>query len=280
MKRLARQIVLRAWRTLLPRRARNSLRLWTILDTPDFAPRMIEEFSAGPIIVLAPHMDDEIIGPGGTIVRHLRAGASVTFVLMTDGMAGDQRAKESLSEERKAESRRAAEIVGVSDLIFLDGPDGSLDDSPEIVAALEKIIASRKPAIIYASGLTDHHRDHWATNRILRKSLDRLSAGLSRNILIRGYEIWTPLPANRMADITQVVEIKRQAIEVFVSQTRLVDYAWTILGLNQYRSMIHLCGHGYAEAFLENTVDEYRELFDRISLKRPFAEKSPAATRE
>jgi len=41
--------------------------------------------------------------------------------------------------------------------------------------------------------------------------------------------------------------------------------------LNQYRSMIHLLGHGYAEAFFETTVDEYREFFDQISLKMPFS---------
>jgi N-acetylglucosamine malate deacetylase 1 len=270
MKRFVRRFVIGTWRTLVPKRARNSLRLWVALEIPDSAPRLINEFNDGPVLVLAPHMDDEIIGPGGTILRHLQANVSVTFVYMTDGMAGEPNAAKTLSEERKAESRRAAEIFGVSDLVFLDGPDGSLDDSPEIVAAVAKIISDRKPAIIYAPGLTDHHSDHWATNRILRKTLGRLRPELSRKLIIRGYEVWTPLPANRMAEITSVVQTKRQAIDVFVSQTRRIDYAWTILGLNQYRSMIHLLGKGYAEAFFETTVDEYREFFDQISLRVPF----------
>ena len=270
MKHLARQMVLRAWRTLVPKRARNSLRLWLKLEIPDTAPRLIEDFAGGPVIVLAPHMDDEIIGPGGTILRHLKANVSITFIYMTDGMAGEPNAKRTLNDERKAESRRAAEIFGVRDLIFLDGPDGALDDTTDIVTALGKILIDRRPAIIYAPGLTDHHCDHWATNRILRKSLDRLPQSLTRDLIIRGYEVWTPLPANRMTDITEVVQTKRQAIDVFVSQTRLVDYAWTILGLNQYRSMIHLHGHGYAEAFFETTVDEYRWYFDQISLTMPF----------
>jgi hypothetical protein len=73
-----------------------------------------------------------------------------------------------------------------------------------------------------------------------------------------------------MAEITEFAQTKRQAIEVFVSQTRLIDYAWTILGLNQYRSMVHLKGRGYAEAFFETTVEEYRWFFDRVSLTMPF----------
>jgi N-acetylglucosamine malate deacetylase 1 len=270
MKKAVRRLVLSAWRTLVPKRARNSLRLWLALETPDSAPRLIEEFDTGPVLVLAPHMDDEVIGPGGTIVRHVQAKTSVTFVYMTDGMAGEPDAPATLNQERKSESRKAAEIVGVTDLVFLDGPDGSLDDTPETVTALALIISDRRPAIIYVPGLTDYHVDHWATNRILRKALDRLPGDLLLNLIIRGYEIWTPLPANRMTDITSVVRTKREAIDVFVTQTRRIDYAWTILGLNQYRSMLHLFGRGYAEAFLETTVDEYRWYFDQISLKTPF----------
>jgi LmbE family N-acetylglucosaminyl deacetylase len=275
MKRLARRLILSAWRRLVPKRARNSLRLWLSLDIPDRAPRLIQEFNSGPVLVLAPHMDDEIIGPGGTVLLHLQAGAPVAFVYMTDGMAGEPAAKTALAGQRKAESRRAAEICGVRDLVFLDGPDGSLSDSVEMVAALTKIINQRKPAIIYAPGLTDHHCDHWATNRIVRKSLDQLPAEQTRDLIIRGYEVWTPLPANRMVDITQVAETKRRAIEAFVSQTRLIDYVRTILGLNQYRSMVHLYGKGYAEAFFETTVEEYREYFDRISLNARSNQPAP-----
>ena len=69
------------------------------------------------------------------------------------------------------------------------------------------------------------------------------------------------------------------AIEAFVSQTRLIDYAPTILGLNQYRSMVHLCGKGYAEAFLETTAEEYRRLFDEISLRKQFEPRERAVLR-
>ena len=149
-----------------------------MLDIPDFAPRLIEEISDVPVIVLAPHMDDEIIGPGGTVVRHLRAGAKVTFVIMTDGMAGDPAARESLRDQRKLESRRAAEILGVEKLIFLDGPDGGLDDSPEIVASVEKILREQKGAIVYAPGLTDHHRDHWGDESDSAESGGSVAGGI------------------------------------------------------------------------------------------------------
>jgi len=49
------------------------------------------------------------------------------------------------------------------------------------------------------------------------------------------------------------------------------------MGLNRYRSMIHLQGRGFAEAFWELTCEEYRKAFDQVTLAResaPLAEAS------
>jgi LmbE family N-acetylglucosaminyl deacetylase len=272
MKKLIKGMVKSAWGTLLPPGARNSLRLWLLLDTPDFSPRLIKDFNADPVVVLAPHMDDEVIGPGGAVLQHVRAGAKVTFVFLTDGSKGSAQPDPALPGIRKEESRKAADILGVKELIFLDGPDGSLEDSPKIVGELVEILKQRKPGFIYTPALSDHHRDHWATNRILRKAIDQLPGEVSGKLLIRGYEIWSTCPANRMIDITDIADTKRAAIDAFVSQTSQVDYARAILGLNQYRSMRHMAGHGFAEAFLETTPDEYRKLFDRIKIKSSFGD--------
>jgi LmbE family N-acetylglucosaminyl deacetylase len=287
MKKLLKRLIIGTWRLLVPKRARNSLRLWLMLEIPDRAPKLIEDFNDGPVLVLAPHMDDEIIGPGGTVIRHVRAGANVAFVYMTDGRAGDpdllklglpaaelDRRKQELADIRKTESFRAAQMVGVRDLIFLDGHDGALFETPEIVGALVGIIQQHRPSVIYAPALTDNHPDHWATNRILKLALGCMGASSTRDITIRGYEIWTPLPANRMADITDLAPLKQKAIECFTTQTRFVDYSWTTLGLNQYRSMMHLLGRGHAEAFLESTAEEFREMMEWIGLHRRSQEKS------
>jgi LmbE family N-acetylglucosaminyl deacetylase len=273
MKQFIKGMVKSAWRTILPASARSSLRLWVLLDTTDFSPRLIKEFTADPVVVLAPHMDDEVIGPGGAVLRHVEAGAAVTFVFMTDGAAGGAQPDPGLPKVRKAESQKAADILGVKQLIFLDGPDGSLDDSPKIVAALLGILKERKPGVIYAPALSDHHPDHWATNRILRKAVDQLPEEIADKLLIRGYEVWSTAPVNRMIDITSVADTKRAAIDAFVSQTSMVDYSRAILGLNQYRSMRHMAGHGFAEAFLETTPCEYRRLFDQIKIKSAFEGK-------
>jgi N-acetylglucosamine malate deacetylase 1 len=280
MKSLLGKSVISVWRTVVPRRMRNSLRLWLMLDLPDRFPQMIRQFNESPVLILAPHMDDEIIGPGGTAILHHRAGSRVTAVFLTDGSMGDPgntgdvESRKHLTELRKDESRRAAKMVGITELVFLDGPDGALAETKEIVDSLVNSINTVIPALIYAPAVTDHHADHWATNRILRAALKRADRRLRENVLIRGYEVWSPLPANRMVDISDVAEIKKQAVEVFASQTKWVDYARTSLGLNQFRSAVGLSGRGFAEAFLESSFAELEQMMDIIAIHRPVSEES------
>jgi LmbE family N-acetylglucosaminyl deacetylase len=281
MKKPMRRLVVGAVRRFLPSGVRNTLRLWTMFDLPDRASKPITDFSGGPVVVLAPHMDDEIIGPGGTVALHTQAGASVSVLFLTDGALGDPdigagdptpeeitRRRRALSKLRTEESRGAARIVGVSDLEFFEAPDGALTDTPQLVEKVAAALQGRRPALVYAPALTDFHVDHWGTNRVLRSALNRLPQSLLRNMMIRGYEIWSTLPANRIADITPVIKIKEQAIASFPSQMKSTDFISAVLGLNRYRSMTFSQGRGFAEAFLETTVAEYRELFDAIILQR------------
>jgi N-acetylglucosamine malate deacetylase 1 len=39
----------------------------------------------GPVLVVAPHPDDETIGPGGALARHADRGDDVTVVVATSG---------------------------------------------------------------------------------------------------------------------------------------------------------------------------------------------------
>ena len=245
------------------------------------SPQLVSAFPEASIVVFAPHMDDEVIGPGGTIALHRRAGATVTYVYMTDGLGSDPELNarrmpaaelegrlRDLGETRKRESQKAAELLGIKELIFLDAPDGKLHETPEIVNRVHRIVEEKKPKLIYAPSIIDNHCDHRATNRILRLALEPLPKEITSGMLIRGYEIWTPVPANRMVDISSVEALKRQAINFFASQTRFVDYTRAILGLNQYRSMMHLQGRSTAEAFWECTWDEYKTLVDQALLNK------------
>ena len=86
----------------------------------------------------------------------------------------------------------------------------------------------------------------------------------------QGGELLNSLAAQqvRRTDITDVVEVKRRALEQFESQLAHVDYVRTLLGLNAYRSIYFQRGRGYAEAFYECTPQVYRDLFERLTRRR------------
>ncbi len=274
MKSLFRAAIRAIYRALLPKQAKNTLALWLMLDRQDHAPEPITAFDDRPVVVLAPHMDDEVIGCGGTLLRHIAAGARVCVVYLTDGRRGNPDLYESraspdevraaelaLVEQRKAESREAAQVLGIHELVFLDAPDTQLQATDQIAARVREVIDQHRAAYVYLPSPLDTHDDHWATNlvldRALRNSTERCQA------IFRGYEVWSPLWANRVVDITEQIDAKSRALACFVSQTRRVDYARATEGLNAYRSIHVDKGQGHAEAFLEMTPSQFTELIER-----------------
>jgi N-acetylglucosamine malate deacetylase 1 len=250
-------------RRLIPRDAHSSLRQWLVGPWEDHTPELVAEFNSEPVLVLAPHPDDEIIGPGGTIRRHLDAAAQVTVVIPTDGRWGGFNGDGKLVEMRKEESRNAAKILGAPAPIFFDALDGQLGDAIEVRAKLAELLRRNKPKFIYLPAITDGHPDHWSTNGHLHASLSEVRP----DAIIRGYEVWTPALANICVDITKAADTKRKAIEAFTSQIQTHDYTAASLGLNCYRSLQHLHGRGYAEAFTQLTPDQFARLFEAASLR-------------
>ncbi len=266
----------------------NSLTLSQLLTETYRQPRLVDLPEGRRILVLAPHMDDEILGCGGTLRKHVLDGASVTVAFMTDGRHGDpelnatrlpeseRRERERrLVETRKQESRRAAEIIGIGSLVFLDQPDAELSVSPQVVASLAGVLRTTRPDLVYLPFLTERHRDHWETGSVFLESA-RSCGGELDALTCCGYEVWSPLLANILVDIEAVLPAKRLAIEQFQSQLRHVDYLNCILGLGAYRSIEHLKGKGHAEAFYRTDLASYRRLHDYLAAWPATSRTKPA----
>lgn len=263
----------RLYRRYLPRPARNALRLsfeltrdrlWAVAST---AP------SSARLLVLAPHMDDEVFGCGGLLAQCARAGTEVTVTYLTDSRKGYARPpstsdadiaeiERELVATRKTEAQRAGKILGLSEPIFLDLPDRALDVTPEAVDGLTQALQSVRPDTVCLPFLSDTHPDHWMTNCLFLSAAAR--AGLDPDLPCWGYEVWAPLVANRVVDITDAIDVKREAMAEFKSQLAQYDYARAMLALNTYRALLANHGDGYAEAFYVADLDLYRRLYDRV----------------
>ena len=262
----------RMYRIALPRRARSALRLQLELLRHNIEPVAIDP-PTGNVLVLAPHMDDETFGCGGTLARTAAAGAAITVAYLTDGSKGyagsenaDQESHQVRETEarlvntRKQEAASASRLLGVGQTVFLDFPDTRLEASDDAIGRVAALIAESRPDHILLPFLTDPHPDHWMANHILLAAAQR--ASLPESARLWGYEIWAPVVANAVVDITAAVDAKRAAMQVYASQLGDYDYARAILGLNTYRSLPCAHGVGYSEAFYVAPLDLYRRLYE------------------
>ena len=232
---------------------------------------LVWEPGAERVVVLAPHMDDETIGCGGTLARHARAGAAITVVFLTDGRHGGGARLKGLTGEalraeevrlvatRKAEAHRALQRLGVQSMLCLDVEDGTLTRDPGAAPRLRAILEEQRPELVYVPYFLEQHPDHFAASTLLLEA----THGAAPQFQCVGYEVWTPLFPNCFVKIDEVVEQKRQALAEYRSQLEQTDYMHSGLGLNAYRSAAFNANYGrFAEAFCSVPLAQYRAMFE------------------
>ncbi len=222
------------------------------------------------VIVLAPHMDDEVLGCGGTIARHAVAGAQVQVIFLTAGRRGGWASQpagsapltaEEVTSVRKAEAHRAAQALGIGTPVFLDAEDTRLGADRHVAARLREILVQQMPDIVYLPFFTEAHPDHRAASAVLSAAIP----GTSLQFECRGYEVWTPLFANSLVCIDDTIAIKRQAMRCYASQLRENDYLRCIDGLNAYRAMsLGTRTAQFAEAFHASPLADYLHLYHAV----------------
>jgi LmbE family N-acetylglucosaminyl deacetylase len=260
------------YRSALPNPVRVQLRLLQQLMKRDWQPVVADPPKGKRILVVAPHMDDEVFGCGGTLARAVMQGSKVKVVFLTDGrlgyspeLRGDLPQEEihafeqRLVKARKHEARRAGEILGFCDASFLDLPDGRAAYAVDGMERLRKVISEFDPDTVFLPFATDQHPDHWAANKLLIKAGG--AARLGSSVQCWGYEVWTPLVANTFVDVTNVMGQKEEAMLVYSSQNSYRDYARAITSLNAYRSLAAGIPRGHVEAYFVESFARYRELF-------------------
>ena len=111
------------------------------------------------ILVIAPHPDDEVLGMGGTI-KKLSKKNKIILCVISEGATAQYKNKKMI-QVRRDSCKKAAKILGISHIIFLDYPDMRLNLSHlDINKKLEEIIEKYRPEIVYTAPKNDLNLDH------------------------------------------------------------------------------------------------------------------------
>jgi LmbE family N-acetylglucosaminyl deacetylase len=130
------------------------------------------------VLVVVAHPDDETFGTGSLLASAAARGARVVVCCATRGEAGEDMSGTTsspaeLAAVREGELRRAAKVLGVTDVVLLDFADSDMQgdmppnalaavDIEVVVAPLVALIAELQPDIVVSLDPVsiEDHRDH------------------------------------------------------------------------------------------------------------------------
>jgi LmbE family N-acetylglucosaminyl deacetylase len=206
------------------------------------------------VLVVTAHPDDVDFGAAGTIATWTAAGTEVDYCIVTDGDAGGFDRSVSRGERieiRRAEQRRAAEIVGVRSVEFLGYPDGgvypTLELRRDIAAAIRRVRPSRvlcpSPERNFAM-IAASHPDHLAVGEATTCAVypDARNPFAHPELLDAGLEPWSVAELWMMAspradhaiDVTAAIDRKLEALSAHSSQhldpARIREMVRTFMG--------------------------------------------------
>jgi LmbE family N-acetylglucosaminyl deacetylase len=191
------------------------------------------------VLVVAAHPDDEVLGCGGAIARHVDAGDTVHVVFLTDGVGS--RSPEGVDDApsvavRTDAANTASGILGHEKPQAFFFPDNQLDTIGvlRISQALEGVVADLEPQIIYTHGGGDLNVDHQIVGRAVLTACRPLPESTVEEI--HCFEVassteWPvpgqgmPFTATTTVDITTTFDRKMQALKAYDGEMRPFPHA-------------------------------------------------------
>jgi LmbE family N-acetylglucosaminyl deacetylase len=124
-------------------------------DAPRLEP--LDETTFETVLCVAAHPDDLEYGTAGAVDKWVRAGKTVTYLLVTRGEAGiDTMSPEQAGPAREQEEREGAAHVGVEVVEFLDGfTDGTVEHGLPLRRAIAREIRIRRPDLLVGMTYAD-----------------------------------------------------------------------------------------------------------------------------
>src|SRR5437867_6920202 len=112
------------------------------------------------IVCVGAHPDDPESGCGGTLARYAALGHAVTIVYLTRGERGiEGKSLDEAARIRTAECDAACRIIGAKPAFF-----GQIDGATEVtraqVDAMQRLLATQTPDVLYTHWPVDTHMDH------------------------------------------------------------------------------------------------------------------------
>jgi len=217
-----------------------------IMNEPEIFPYSVSDLSDRDCLVIAPHPDDESVGCGGSIVRHINRGSGVKVLFLTSGESGDFQNTfgDDYTDRRQRSAIDALSVLGVKDYEFLGFRDRGLHEEREdALNRVMEVLEDFRPGLIYVPSPFEAHPDHRSASWVGWELYSRTGTDTAF------YEVLMPFCPNILVDITGEYKTKEAAIRRYDTELYYNDYIDYVEGLNRLRTATLGAGVRYAEAF-------------------------------
>lgn len=206
--------------------------------------------SGDRVLIIAPHADDEVLGCGGIMQRHLLIGNQVDVLIICDRL--------NKKKEQRKEAYKCKKILKYNNLFFSGLKDEFLDQNiRKIIKSIEKIYLKNKYNIIYTCNSDDVNIDHQAVNNASMVAFRALQEHSPSKIFL--YEIpsstgqghKSQFKPNYYCELSKdVLNLKVKAFECYSGEIREEPNPRNSIGLKNFALFRGLqCNSKYAEAF-------------------------------
>jgi N-acetylglucosamine malate deacetylase 1 len=113
------------------------------------------------IVVISAHPDDEILGAGGTLLKHKKEGDIILWIIVTNMNESDGFSKERILS-RNDEIQKVSKEMKFDQVVQLNYPTCSLSGSSlkSLVSDISINFNKFEPQVIYCPNRSDAHSDH------------------------------------------------------------------------------------------------------------------------
>jgi LmbE family N-acetylglucosaminyl deacetylase len=188
-----------------------------------------------PILVVAAHPDDEVLGCGGTIARLAQEGRQVHIAILGEGVTSRYARREEADNMAvtalHARSRRVKELLCAHDLSLFNLPDNRFDTIPllEIVKIIEGLIKRLQPQVVYTHHGGDLNIDHVITHRAVLTAVRPTADSPIKTLY--AYEAFSSTEwafaqfapvfrPNVFVDISATMDSKIKALQIYEGEVR------------------------------------------------------------
>jgi LmbE family N-acetylglucosaminyl deacetylase len=188
------------------------------------------------VLVISAHPDDEVIGAGGTLARHVARGDEVYWCVVTE--AYNPPWPDEVLAEARQQVYAVQRFMGIKQVSLCGFPTVKLNTVPniELTSAVQAVVDDVRPNVVYTTPYCDVNVDHRLVCEATIVATRPLPGSTVKRVL--SYEVAPttrfarqPFAPNVYVDISGFLDKKLEAMKYYKTELRKFPHPRSLEGL-------------------------------------------------